>query len=56
MLEAVLARAGPDVQSVTREFAPGPRLVLRVRRSRAEALSAAIVEATAGRARVAVLG
>ena len=55
-VEAVVARAGPDVHDVTREFAAGPRLVLRVRRSRADAVSAAIVEATAGRARVAVLG
>jgi len=39
---------------VTREFTAGPRLVLRVRRSRANALSEAIVEATAGRARVGV--
>ena len=56
LVEAAVARAGPDVDGVTREFAAGPRLVLRVRRSRANALSGAIVEATAGRARVAVLG
>ena len=55
-VEAVVARAGPDVHAVTREFAAGPRLVLHVSRSRASALSAAIVEATGGRARVAVLG
>jgi uncharacterized YigZ family protein len=54
LVEAAVARAGSDVDAVTREFTAGPRLVLRVRRSRANALSEAIVEATAGRARVGV--
>jgi uncharacterized YigZ family protein len=56
LVEGVVARAGSDVDSVEREFASGPRLVLHVGRSRANDLSAAIVEATGGRARVGVLG
>lgn len=55
-VEATLARAGSDVHAIDREFVPGPRLILRVRRSRADALTAAIVEATSGRATVGVVG
>jgi len=54
-VEAALARAGPDVLAIDRDFVPAPRLVLRVRRSRADDLSASIVEATSGRAMVGVL-
>ena len=51
-VEACLARAGPDLQRVERAYDPSPKLTLFVRRSRAEGISAAIVEATAGRATV----
>jgi len=50
-VETVIARAGPDVYRVEREYDPAPRLRLGVRRSRGADLDSQIVEATAGRAR-----
>ena len=51
-VEACVARAGSDVYRVERAYDPSPKLTLFVRRSRAEEVAAAIVEATAGRAKV----
>ena len=55
-VEALLARAGSDVHAIEREFTPGPRLTLRVRRGAADALCTAIIDATSGRARSVVVG
>ena len=51
-VEACVARAGSDVHRVERAYDPSPKLTLFVRRSRAEEVATAIVEATAGRAKV----
>jgi len=51
-VEAFVAKAGTDVHRVERTYDPSPKLTLHVRRSRADAIRAAIVEATAGRATV----
>ncbi len=51
-VEAVLARNGDALRGIERRFEPNPELALRVLRSRAEALAATLVEATAGRAQV----
>ena len=53
-VEAVLARAGEMVHKTERIFEPDPLVVITVRRSHTKALSGAITEATAGRARVEV--
>jgi uncharacterized YigZ family protein len=51
-LETVLARAGDGIRRVERRYEPQPRMTLYVRPSREREIAAAIVEATAGRARV----
>lgn len=51
-VEAVLARAGDDVHAVERSFEPAPAMTITVARSRAAAIAARLVEATAGRAGV----
>ena len=51
-VEASVAKAGTDVHRVERTYDPSPKLTLYVRRSRADAIAATIVEATAGRATV----
>jgi uncharacterized YigZ family protein len=53
-VEAVLHRAAADVLGVERAWDPAPAFRIRVRRSRAEALAAALVDSSAGRCRVAV--
>ncbi len=50
-VEAVLAREGAAVRGCERAFDPAPAFDVRVVRSRAGALRAALVEATAGRVR-----
>lgn len=50
-VEAVLARAGDGVRGCSRDFDPAPRFEIRVARSRAAGIRAALVEATGGRAR-----
>lgn len=52
-VEAALARAAHDVARVDRSFEPGPRFAIEARRSGADALRVAILDATAGRAKVA---
>ncbi|MEE9393325.1 MAG: YigZ family protein [Planctomycetota bacterium] len=49
-VEAVLARCANDVRHIDREFSAGPTFQIRSIRSRASALRAALIEATAGRA------
>lgn len=51
-LEATLSREGAFLRGVERKFEPEPELVLTVLSSRSESLVEALVEATAGRARV----
>ena len=51
-VEACVARAGSDIHRVERAYDPSPKLTLFVRRSLADEITAAIVEATAGRAKV----
>ena len=51
-VEASVGKAGADVHRVERTYDPSPKLTLYARRSRADAIAAAIVEATAGRATV----
>jgi uncharacterized YigZ family protein len=51
-VEAYVAKAGTDVHRVERTYDPSPQLTLHVRRSRADAILAAIIDATAGRATV----
>lgn len=53
-VEAVLARFGGDIVSVSRDYASEPRIEVEVARSRAADLRAAVVEATAGRVVVSV--
>jgi uncharacterized YigZ family protein len=53
-VEAVLAREGSRIRGCDRDFARGPKFRARVLVSQAERLRAALVEATAGRARIAV--
>lgn len=50
-VEGLLARFGDAVVGTERRFTPEPELFLRLRRSRAAALRAALIEATAGRVR-----
>ena len=52
IVEGVLARAGDGVHRVTRTDAPGPRFLIQVRRSRAKTIIEALIEATAGQAKV----
>ena len=51
-VEATLARLGEPIVAVERVFDAEPRFEVRVRRSKAEELSAAVIEATAAKARV----
>lgn len=51
-VESLLAKQGLVVHAVVREFGDGARFRVEVRRSRAEALRADLVEATRGRIRV----
>jgi uncharacterized YigZ family protein len=51
-VESLLAKQGPAVHTILREFGDGARFHVGVRRSRAEGLRADLVEATRGRARV----
>jgi len=51
-VEAVLARAGAEIVEIARTWDPAPGFRIRALRSRARALAAALVEATAGRVRV----
>lgn len=51
-VEALLRREGGAVLGVVRRFEPDPVLTVAVRRSRAESIARALIEATAGRARV----
>jgi uncharacterized YigZ family protein len=51
-VEAVLARSAGMIRGVSRDFAPEPKFLLKVLRSRSDAIASAVVEATAGRATV----
>ncbi len=51
-IEAVLARAVEAIHGSERLFDPEPKILVSVRRSRVEALAEALIEASAGRARV----
>lgn len=51
-VESLLAKQGPAVHTILREFGEGARFHVGVRRSRAEGLRGDLVEATRGRARV----
>jgi len=53
-VEATLAREAADVRGVERDYSHGPRLTLFARRSRAEEIASAIIETTAGRAKVRI--
>jgi uncharacterized YigZ family protein len=53
-VESLLAKQGPVVHAIVREFGDGARFRVEVRRSRAEGLHTDLVEATRGRIRVAV--
>jgi uncharacterized YigZ family protein len=55
-VESLLAKQGPAVHAVVREFGEGARFRVEVRRSRAEGLRTDLVEATRGRIRVSVTG
>ncbi len=51
-VETLLAKQGPVIHEVAREFGEGARFHVQVRRSRAPGLRADLVEATRGRVRV----
>lgn len=51
-MEAQLAKTGEVIHGVERGFDPDPKLSIRIRRSHADRLAAALIEATAGRASV----
>lgn len=50
VIEATLHRFGDAILDTTRTFDPHPEIILRVKRSRADEIAAAIVDGTAGRA------
>jgi uncharacterized YigZ family protein len=52
VVETLLGKHARAVLSIERSFEPEPRLTVRVKRSQADPLSRAVVEATAGRAHV----
>jgi uncharacterized YigZ family protein len=54
-VESHLAKQGPAVHAIVREFGDGAHFRVEVRRSRAEGLRAELVEATRGRIRVSVI-
>lgn len=51
-VESLLAKQGPGVHAIAREFGEGARFHVEVRRSLAEALRADLVEVTRGRIRI----
>ena len=54
-VESLLAKQGPLVHAIVREFGDGACFRVEVRRSRAEGLRTDLVEATRGRIRVSVI-
>jgi putative IMPACT (imprinted ancient) family translation regulator len=51
-VETALVRTGDAVHAVRREFSPEPLFEIEIVRSRAETLRTALIEATAGKARI----